>query len=103
MIETLNEDQEECKLKMKIDSDSKLEERIEVWKNSLKRWQIGLNTFDSINRERILDESTSNLKDLHSEFMKFDKSLFLNRLNQFKSTVSSLSNVCTSIDPIVLM
>lgn len=82
MIEKLNEYLEECKMKMKI--DSKLDEMLEGWKDSLKRWQLGLNTFDNINRKRILNESTSELKELHSELLKFEESLFLNRLNQFK-------------------
>ena len=84
MIEKLNEYQKECKMKMKIDPDSKLDEKLEDWKNNLKQWQIGLNTFDNINRERILAESTSELKGLHSELLTFEESLFLNRLNQFK-------------------
>ena len=99
IIDKLNEYQKECKMKMKIDSDSKLDEKLEDWKNSLKQWHIGLNTFDNTNRKSILDESTSKLKDLHSELLTFEGSLFLNRLNQFKYNVS---NVYASNDHIIL-
>ena len=91
MIDELNEYEKECKLKLKIDSEPKLDEKLESCKNNLKQWQLALTKFDNINHKSVLDESTSKLKDLHSEFLNFDRSLFLNRLNQFKCP-----NVCAS-------
>ena len=96
MIDELNEYEKECKLKMKLASNSKLDEKLEGWKNSLKQWQLALSKFDSISHKSVLDESTSKLKDLHSEFLNFDRNLFLNRLNQFKyPNVSASNNLLT--------
>ena len=95
MIEKLDEFEKECKLKaVSLKSDSKLNEKFESWQNSLKQWQQSLDTFER-NKDiwhRVLNESTSVLKDLHLEFLNFKREIFLNRLIEFKYPNLSASN-----------
>ena len=95
MIEKLDEFEKDCKLKaVSLKSDSKLNEKFETWKNSLKEWQQSLNSFERNidNWNRVSKESTSNLKDLHIEFINFKREIFLNRLVEFKYPNLSASN-----------
>ena len=87
LIEKLDEFEKECKLKVaSFKSDPKLDDKLKKWQISFKEWQQRMRTFErSDNWKTILEESTSTIKDLHSEFLTFDRNLFLNRLNQFKS------------------
>ena len=87
MISKLDEFEKECKLKaVSLKSDFKLDEKLENWINSLEQWQQSLNSFERNidNWNRVSKESTSNLKDLHIEFINFNRELFLNRLIEFK-------------------
>lgn len=86
MIEKLNDFEKECKLKAaSVKSDPKLDDKLKKWQINVKEWQQRMRTFErSDNWKKILDESTSTIKDLHSEFLNFDRNLFLNRLNKFK-------------------
>ena len=95
MIEIIDGFAKECKLKAAtLKSDSKLDEKLKNWKNSLEQWQQSLDTFERNidNWNRVSKESTSNLKDLHIEFINFNRELFLNRLIEFKYPNVSASN-----------
>ena len=95
MIEKLNGYEKECKLKASsFKSDPTLDEKLEKWQTNLEEWQQGMRTFERNidNWKKILVESTSTIKDLHSEFLNFDRNIFLNRLNQFKCQNESASN-----------
>ena len=99
MIEKLDEFEKECKLKaVSLKSDSKLNEKMKGWQNSLEQWQKSLNSFERNidDWNRVLNESTSTLKDLHLEFINFNRELFLNRLIEFKyPNLSSSSKFIT--------
>ena len=92
IIQKLDEFKKLCKESIK--SDSKLDEKLKIWENHLKEWNGDMNTFKrNTNRwDSILSQSTSYLKDLQSELIKFNDSLFLNRLNEFKWLHLSFSN-----------
>lgn len=91
MIDELNEFEKECKFKVaSVKSDPKLDEKLKKWQINFKEWQQRMRTFErSDNWKKILDESTSTIKHLHSEFLNFDRNLFLDRLNQFKCSASN--------------
>lgn len=85
MIDKLDEFEKQCKSNLvSFELDCKLEENIGKWANDLQKWFKQLNTFEkNIDRwETILSESNSNLKELQTELLNFNESLFLNRLNE---------------------
>ena len=87
MIEKLDEFDKECKLKaVSLKFDSKLDEKLNNSQKSLQEWQKSLNSFERNldNWTLVLNESTSTLKDLHLEFINFNREIFLNRLIEFK-------------------
>jgi hypothetical protein len=87
IIEKMDEFEKECKSNLvSLKPDSKLDEGLERWENGLKRWFRQLSTFErNVNRwEGILRLSKLQLKSLHSEYLKFNRSLFLNRLDEIK-------------------
>ena len=92
IIEKLDEFKRQCKESIK--SDSKLDEKMKIWETNLKEWNGDLNTFkrNTYTWSNILSQSTSHLKDLQSELIKFNESLFLNRLNEFNWLHLSFSN-----------
>ena len=92
IVEKLDEFKKQCKESIK--SDSKIDEKLNVWENHTKEWNGDLNTFkrNTYKWSNILSQSTSHLKDLQSELIKFNESLFLNRLNEFNWLHLSLSN-----------
>ena len=56
---------------------------MESWSNDVKQWQQSLNTFknDSDKWKSIMNKSSLSLKELQSEIIKFNKKLFLHRLD----------------------
>lgn len=84
IIEKIDKFEKECKSSIK--SNSNLAERFDGWRNDLKRWKDSLSTFernvDSWNR--VLDESRAAIKELQSDFIQFNRGLFLHRLEEIK-------------------
>ena len=85
MIEKIDEFEKECKSKS-IKSDCELDRKLELWGNDLTTWKQSLNSFkkDLFKWKSTLDKSTSTMKDLQTEYLKFNDGLFLNRLNELK-------------------
>lgn len=85
LIDRIDEFEKECKANASnVKSDCKLDEKLEMFKNELDETRKSSVTFKSVEKQmRIVDESKSAIKKLQSEFLKFNKRLFLNRLNSF--------------------
>ena len=79
MIEKIDEFEKECKSYVSsIISSCRLDQKLESWTNDLTACKLSLNSFkkDVTNCKSVLDKSTSNIKDLQSEFLKLNHDLF---------------------------
>ena len=95
LIERIDEFKKECKANASnVKSDCKLDETLERLKNDLNetgKSSVTVEIFDKW--MKIVDESKSSIKLIQSELLKFDESLFLNRLNSFDFMDLSVLNV----------
>ena len=92
MIEKINEYEKDCKASIK--QDSKFDDMLIKWENDLKQSQDFLDTFKRNNKKwvEISNDTISRLKELQSEYIKFNNNLFLNRLDEFNNSNLFASN-----------
>ena len=91
MIEEIDEFEKECKSSIKSSCD--LDQKLDSWTNDITLCNQSLNSFkrDINNWKSALDKSTSNIKDLQTEYLNLYDRLFLNRLNELKCSHLSMS------------
>ena len=95
LIERIDEFEKECKANSSnVKSDCKLEETLDRLKNDLNETKKSSVTFELVEKWlNIVDESKSAIKEIRSELLEFNESLFLNRLNSFDCMNLSVLNV----------
>ena len=95
LIERIDEFEKECKANASnVKSDCKLDETLDRLKNALNETKKSSVTFELVEKwMKIADESKSAIKEIQSELLKFDESLFLNRLTSFDCMNLSALNV----------
>ena len=90
MIEKLDEFEKECKSNIpSIKSGARLDNKLERWRNDFTECEKSLSTFKKETWNKVFNKSSYKLRNLQSELLKFNDNLFLNRLNQFKDSISS--------------
>ena len=89
MIKKIDVIEKECK-SSSIKSDRDLETKLKSWTNDLTVCKKSLNSFkrDTNKWKSAFDASTLTMKDVQTEYLKFNDGLFLNRLNELKSKLS---------------
>lgn len=92
MIEQIDEFEKECKSSIK--PDSKLDDMLIKWENDLEQSQDLLDTFTRRTDKwvEISKQTIKQLKELQSEYIKFNNNLFLNRLDEFNNSTLFASN-----------
>lgn len=84
MIENIDKFEKECKSSIK--SDYNLARSFEVWRSYLKEWEESLSTFERNvdSWAKVLNESRAAIKELQSDFIRFNGDLLLNQLEELK-------------------